>query len=101
METRRATHLGTIRGYLKEKYGLGEAIDMKILYSGQEGSLVSWIKEKYHHGKLYKGLDTHVDIGASSAWLRYGNSSTREEALLSYLQDRNVFFAEQGGLYGL
>ena len=40
----------------------------------------------------------HVDMKESTTWLRHGNNSPQDEAVMCYLQDRNVFFGESRGV---
>ncbi|XP_029655519.1 uncharacterized protein LOC115230604 [Octopus sinensis] len=92
-EKARGTHLGTIKGYVSAKYGLGATqVNVKELIKLQKESLIKKINLKVLHKTLFSSLDNpHIDVSSSSTWLKYGNNSPRSEGLFSYLQDRNFF----------
>lgn len=78
--------------YLKEKYGMKEAIDPKNLIITQKASLYSEIEKKTRHQKLYNVRNNElVDVKGSSTWLKNGNIRATEEARLCFIQDRNLF----------
>ena len=100
VERERATHLGTIKSYLKEKYNLDE-VEMKELVEKQKEKLEEKTNAKCLHSKVLRALkEPQVDTRASSLWLTHGNLSMQEEGALCYLQDRNVFFTEIGAKCG-
>ena len=100
VERKRATHLGTIKSYLKEKYNLGE-VEKEALVEKQKKSLEEKTNLKVLHRKVLQTLgDPLVDTRESSSWLIHGNLSPQEEAAYCFLQDRNVFFMEPGAMCG-
>ena len=71
---------------------------MKLLVEKQKKELDDKTNVKYLHGRLVEAKRSpHVDIGESTTWLRHGNNSPQDEAVMCYLQDRNVFFGESRG----
>ncbi|KAL0265725.1 UNVERIFIED_CONTAM: hypothetical protein PYX00_011440 [Menopon gallinae] len=100
VERERAAHLGTIRRYLEEKYSLG-VVEMKALVEKQKETLDGKTDAKCLHRKVLRTLkDSLVDARASSLWMTHGHLSPQEEAMLCYVQDRNVFFGELNAMCG-
>ncbi|XP_029657534.1 uncharacterized protein LOC115231718 [Octopus sinensis] len=93
-EQKRKTHMATITEFLHCKYGTTTLDEIaKSLRDLQIESLLLSIKKKRLHSKLFESLENNTfDIPTSSTWLKKGNISPKSEAMLSFLQDRNVFF---------
>ncbi|XP_029654510.1 zinc finger BED domain-containing protein 5-like [Octopus sinensis] len=88
--------MATITEFLHCKYGTNTQGEItKSLSRLQIDSLLSNIKKKTLHSKLFESLDdNNFDIQSSSTWLKKGNISPKSEAMFSFLQDRNIFFRD-------
>ncbi|XP_029657451.1 uncharacterized protein LOC115231609 [Octopus sinensis] len=95
------THLATIAEYLKRKYNIQDigSLDLNMLRELQKNSLIEQIMKKPLHAILFDCLnDSNVDVAESSHLLLHGNNSPRSEALLCFIQERNLFFDNVGAI---
>ncbi|TBU12866.1 hypothetical protein CWI38_0601p0040 [Hamiltosporidium tvaerminnensis] len=91
------THLSLIKNFLKIKYGLEEEVTKKKLEEAQHANLYNEIKNRKLHSKLYSARNNElVSVNDSSRWLKKGSVRPRDEAVLCYIQDRNVFWGAEG-----
>ena len=90
------SHLSQINQYLATKYKMdGSKMNTKVLKEKQKETLFYEINEKHHHKKLYSLRDNQMcSVKNSSVWLKEGRTTPKEEASICFLQDRNIFMAE-------
>jgi len=92
-ETREASHLGLIQGYLREKYKLNEnEINEKVIKLKHVELRLERMKEKRMHSLLFVDEDNQIDRVNSSMWLMKGNITPQQEGMYCKLQDRNLYF---------
>ena len=90
------SHLALINGYLKAKYTIEETVTRQGLCEAQVKSLLTNIKSKQLHQRLYRACDHDlVSVKDSSMWLTKGNIKPRDEASYCFLQDRNIFLGQK------
>nr|XP_027199818.1 uncharacterized protein LOC113793939 [Dermatophagoides pteronyssinus] len=96
-EKENVTHLATINQYIQQKYCLepNAQISTVDLIKLQSEKRINKIKEKTLHGVLFENEEEVIDIAGSTIWLTKGMISPQEEGMLTKVQDRNLFFANQ------
>lgn len=95
VENKCKTHLSLIPSFLSAKYSIPETITLEKLREAQTKALLSEIKNRKTHEKLFRAGDNELtSVKDSSIWLKDGNNSARDEAAFCYLQDRNIFWGE-------
>ena len=100
VEQNNKSHLSQIIQYLITKYDLKEILqddqlNGKRLKEAQKESLHKEIQQKYHHKKLFDMRNNNLfSLGDSSNWLKVGRNTSKEEASICFLQDRNMFMGE-------
>ncbi|XP_029655505.1 uncharacterized protein LOC115229263 [Octopus sinensis] len=93
------THLATIARFLTFKYNIEDPseLNINIIKENQQKNLMKIIKSKMLHSVLFKCCeDQNVDINMSTEWLVNGNNSPISEAMYCIIQDRNIFFNDNG-----
>lgn len=83
------TFLGTIKEYLITKY---EESGLDTLVLNQKKKRMEKIQSKAMHSVIFQNEDNVIDVKESSVWLKHGNITAKEEAMLTKLQDRNIFY---------
>lgn len=75
---------------LSLKYTIPEnELNCKKIKEAQYKILLQSIEQKQIHSVLYKNMEHDYNITDSSIWLKNNYSAPKEEAILSFLQDRN------------
>ncbi|TBU11605.1 hypothetical protein CWI38_1120p0010, partial [Hamiltosporidium tvaerminnensis] len=98
VENNNKTHLALIKGFLKVKYRLVEEVTKKSFEEAQLGKLYNEVEKRKLYSKLYNARKNQLaSVSDSSRWLKRGNIRPRNEALFSYIQERNVFWGADGG----